>query len=244
MVRFFCSFFQRLFRNTSDIIDVNDDATHRQLEREYWKKQIILMHVANWATAIATCVGILGFFLLVLQLNASREALIESQRAWIAPESPGFSPFPKTFGEVIQAIVNYSNIGNEPARNVRGYARMFWVRSVGPHHQLKIPHNDTCSTADKRSPAGTVWPDHDTKNTLSAEPEINQKRLTVDADYLMGKRVLFLQTCFAYETFGSMRHSAACWAFFPTISPDSGGVLTPIGGQWKNCPEVGQTFGD
>jgi hypothetical protein len=152
--------------------------------------------------------------------------MVASNRAWIEPSElrilSGLRP-----GEPLSYSLNYANIGKEPALNVviQSYPGTVEPR---PHNDLwyaRFPgRNKTCVTAQPTDRGLVVYP----SNTPKHETTYTSDEPPPDSEaVLAGDKVLVIEGCIGYETFGEPHFSAFCF-FLPPVkgkSPDQWPVL-------------------
>lgn len=149
----------------------------------------------------------------------NREALIASSRAWVGPIDAKLSGALKV-GEVVKVIVSIRNTGKEPARNFR------WI----PGHFIATNENLADGSLSQKvdtslrfcfgtpsTPFGqVVFPS--TGFGSGADFPIEFPKEEIDEGVISGEKILIVHGCMAYESFGTVRHSAFCYLFKSGLS--------------------------
>ncbi len=162
--------------------------------------------------------------------------LVESTRAWLAPDSAQHDPdFPPAVGSQFRYVIKFRNIGKHPAVHAA-----FYEERAGdtPHINLRDWNvqkswslvfsgvsNETC---EGRVPG---------EKTSVIYPSESLRTYSVDTNYVIPEavfqksKILYVEGCMAYTSFGKIRYEGYC--FF--LHPEPDGV--PLD-QWKfaTCP--------
>lgn len=106
----------------------------------------------NHLTAAAAVIAFAGGIAVFATVYLTREAIVEANRAWIAPMSADFDAEPKV-GELWRVSIRYENVGREPALGLVPTARPRVVLAtpfaieIG---QTKIAPNTACMGISSR----------------------------------------------------------------------------------------------
>lgn len=144
-------------------IDAPEDR-HRAAERSFWERQIRVSKWLNGITLFAGAVAVGGLFALYWSITDAEDATVRANRAWIMADH--VSAIPGMNAEkmkTIQAWFEITNIGKEPASDVRTFIRPFWLTPIKNDNSINMDIqqysvNDTCEYTSKQGSLGVVWP--------------------------------------------------------------------------------------
>jgi hypothetical protein len=140
--------------------------------------------------------------------EAARNSMIGSQRAWVAPRIARLSAEPKS-GEQVNLVLEYSNIGREPATNFNYQVDIF-AESDAQAGRRVIPFRAACLGATKAPPGQIVYP---ASPSSGYSINLTSDKAMVDSPVIAGEKLVILQGCFIYETVQSVRHSYFCYFY-------------------------------
>jgi hypothetical protein len=157
---------------------------------------------------------ITSIFTSIFAARGARTATVASNRAWIEPSEPtivsGLNP-----GERLIYRFKYANIGKEPALNAVVQALPRTVDPLPPNAlwYLRFPgRNEMCAEAKPNENGLVIYP-----STTKKEIEYTHSTPPPDANLVLkGEKVLVIEGCIGYETFGKPHYSAFCF-FVPPI---------------------------
>jgi hypothetical protein len=205
---------------------------HKLNERRTKRQEESATEKAERRTANAT--WFIGFFTVVvaivgtLQFCALQKTNIiaeSSERAWIAPLSLVLdTDHPPMVGQPLRVNLLYENIGKGPALNIAhkfNQPGFFEPPPPGlPWQDMRFGVNTTCDGLITAAGGPVVFPSG--HYAIQYEIGLPNGYLTdamirgaATAPETLGKPVLFVQGCFAYETVGQRRISAYCFFLFP-----------------------------
>jgi hypothetical protein len=159
------------------------------------------------------------------QADITRDAMIASSRAWLAPRNAFFI---KELGlnQPWSITVIYGNVGKEPALGFAAQEDFGSVEipklneswfSVFPKSTL----GDVCGRFNASDGGLTIYPSGPTDHSYSVSGD--RSTFDVTTEILQGTRVMFMHGCFAYKTVGPPPHkSECCFLFIPDIDPKTG----------------------
>jgi hypothetical protein len=161
-------------------------------------------------------------------------ALERSQRAWVAPFAARHDAG-IVVGHDFAIKIMYQNPGKEPAIDVSDNFtgdKVDTIKSGEGWDTLVIPSNHSCDGATPRKGQWVVYPSAINERHFAVVAE------TVDQPLASGTKVLYIQGCFIYSTFGKRHRSSYCFYLEPV--PDQPSEKW----QLKNCPGEGQAYAD
>ena len=135
----------------------------------------------------------------VYQAAQTHQALVSSQRAWIAVRVEGdFSS-----GGESRLVVLYRNTGREPALHLTKS-----IHFISSEQESTIQWGDVCAPArDQAEGELTVYP----SDSIDYEAGANLVIPGSVFEVLNGEKTMYLAGCFLYETFGSIHESRYCF---------------------------------
>jgi hypothetical protein len=131
--------------------------------------------------------------------------------------------------------IMYQNPGKEPAIDVSDNFtgdKVDTIKSGEGWGTLVIPSNHSCDGATPRKGQWVVYPSAINERHFAVVAE------KVDQPLASGTKVLYIQGCFIYSTFGKRHRSSYC--FYQEPVPDQPSEKWPL----KNCPGEGQAYAD
>jgi hypothetical protein len=153
--------------------------------------------------------------------------LAEGQRAWIGPVSAGIAGS-LTRNEPLKVVINYSNSGKEPGRDLFYNAAPFLVTTdedkAGMTRKRVAEYITNCKQTYPNLGASTVFPTSGA-SVYQARGQIDKTE--VDWDVINGVKIVIVPGCFVYKTLNEIHRSAFCffsqngttalnaWAFCP-----------------------------
>jgi hypothetical protein len=162
----------------------------------------IIISVVALSTSIFAAVG-------------ARTATVASNRAWIEPSEPAILSGLNA-GEQLIYRFRYANIGKEPALNVviQAFPRTVDPLPPGALWYLRFPgRNQMCAETKPNENGLVVYP-----STTKKEIYYTHSTPPPDADLVLkGEKVLVIEGCIGYETFGEPHYSAFCF-FVPQVT--------------------------
>jgi hypothetical protein len=203
---------------------------HRAAERSFWERQIRVAKGLNWITLFAGIVAVGGLVALYRSITDAEDATIRANRAWLMADH--VSIIPGTNAErmkTIQAWFEITNIGKEPASDVRTYIKPFWLTPVKNGNSIdmdmqKYNANDTCEYTSKQGSLGVVWP--------RPIPVGEQGPIVVaDPGFENGSMYYGFQGCVSYYTFSTLHYTRFCEVL---VANGSWSLCQGQGQQWAN----------
>lgn len=163
-----------------------------------------------------------------ISAEVAQQTLIASQRAWVGPVNA------KVDGAVeadkpVNVVISVRNTGREPAKN------FFW----GTNGMITTPDEDTsgalgekimiylqrCLATPSKERTQVIYPS--TGFGSGFDFTITFPKQDIDADVTSGNKMLIVQGCLVYDTFGKTKHSAFCYFFKSgTTKPDHLNICT------------------
>lgn len=210
----------RHVRSIADAIHAyrGDRETHeRNRSKNDSNNLIILSLTAAFAFLAAISAGVSAYF-VSRQLDEMRE----EPRAWVAPFDANISAPPSIgadgVGNMIDATVNLQNPGRTPAKDV---SYDLAVDAVDGGKLSFLPNFDIdefvarCFKKQTASRKMVIYPQGE-NNFYNFHTKF--PREMIDSDVVIGRRVLIIKGCVAYESLGKTRHSAYCYWYQSGVS--------------------------
>jgi hypothetical protein len=177
----------------------------------------------TWVLALGT---LILAFLAYCALRSSQDALAEGQRAWIGPVSAGIDGS-LTRNEPLKVVINYSNSGKEPGRDLFYNAAPFLVTTdedkAGVTRKRVAEYVTNCKQSYPNLGASTVFP---TTGPAAYQARGQIDKTDVDWDVIYGVKIIVVPGCFVYRTLNEIHRSSFC--FFS----QNGATLNA----WSFCP--------
>jgi hypothetical protein len=167
-------------------------------------------------------------------LSDNQTALERSQRAWISPYAARHDGAIQV-GKDFPIKIIYLNPGKEPAIDVSDNFEGNIVPTINRNKgwdSLIIPPNHSCDGVIPRKGQWVVYPSALNERHFAAVAE------KVDQALASGTKILYIQGCFVYKTFGKTHRSSYCFYLEPVR--DQASDKWPL----KNCPGEGQAYAD
>lgn len=205
----------------------SDEQRHRGEERRFWERQIRVSKGLNWITLAAAVVAAGGLLALYRSIVDAEDATVRANRAWLLADGPNAPTGKSPAGTVvIEEFVNITNVGREPASDVRNYLRTFWLTPVThtkedgtigvDMRKQSYQLNDTCDYTSDGPQMGTIFP--------------RPAPYVANGDREQVKSGLFgFQGCVSYTTFGTRHYTRFCF-----ILANNWSVCEGEGQEWAN----------
>ncbi len=186
-------------------------------------------------TAALVIVAVLQYFALDRTDRTLHETLVAANRAWLAPYDVRQDPnSPIDVGKPLRYFVDYRNVGRQPAIHVAFYEAppgedppqinlrdwdgiMNWSLTFGG------VSNETCGDRIPGEKASTVYP------TDSLQSYMIDAGYTIPEEVKTTKKILYVEGCMAYTSFGKIRYEEYCFFLVPRLQD------IPLS-QWKFAP--------
>ena len=199
---------------------------YRRRIGEHLRRVTDEQHLAYGTWVLALGALILAF-LAYCALRSSQDALAEAQRAWIGPVSAGIDGS-LTRNEPLKVVINYSNSGKEPGRDLFYNAAPFLVTTdedkAGVTRQRVAEYITNCKQTYPNLGATTVFP---TTGSSGYQARGQVDKTNVDWDVIYGVKIVVVPGCFVYRTLNQIHRSAFCF-----FSQNGTTALTA----WSFCP--------
>ena len=153
----------------------------------------------------------------------TRDSLIASSRAWIAPANAYFTSEVAKHVQ-IEWTVQYRNTGKSPALDVHPIYTLQKVPATKFEDNTFNTFIETDQASDSCKQLGTapgadvVYPDQPDGYKLNFTNHLPE---WVTDDVLSGSTALVFQMCFAYKTMEEVHHTSFCYFYRPGVSPSS-----------------------
>lgn len=218
----------------------SEESRHNSKERRFWKRQVRISYWLNWITFFAGVVAWIGLGFLYKSIVDAENATAFANRAWLLVDGPTALIGNSGTVETIEEQINITNIGKEPAADVRNYLRPFWLIPV-THPRLEggtdidmreqvYKTNDTCDYVDSGGDMGTLWP----RVAPYVANEAGPKR--VDPGFDGGTVFYGFQACVRYTTFSEPHYTRVCYVFTPKVITQKNTWI------WSLCQGKGQQW--
>jgi hypothetical protein len=152
--------------------------------------------------------------------TAANDNIIAGNRAWIVPGNVSIQQM--VAGARVDAVVNYTNAGHQPAKLERGllfrtFTKTDWWSS--PSGFVLRSLSNACMSKQDFTPTSIVYPS--TAYQLSTVTNASGA-IYADSTLLNGDTVLAITGCFIYSTFEKIHHTSFCYYFQKISTPDIG----------------------
>jgi hypothetical protein len=150
------------------------------------------------------------------------ETLVAANRAWISPQTVRLTSDIEIWTPATSIQVIYENVGRFPALNLN-HAEEGGARAIpegfAEWEQLDFGENHTCKSLTPLRGGPTVYPSQHFGGELTYELKPDQSRnpANVIQEILKGRRLIWVQGCFAYLSFEKPRESAFCFYLQPDV---------------------------
>jgi hypothetical protein len=162
----------------------------------------------TWILALGT---LILAYLAYCALRSSQDALAEGQRAWVGPVSAGIDGS-LTRNEPLKVVINYSNSGKEPGRDLFYNAAPFLVTTTedkaGVTRQRVAEYIMNCKRTSPTLGANTVFP---TSGLSGYQARGQIDKTDVDWEVIYGVKIVVVPGCFVYRTLNEIHRSAFCF---------------------------------
>jgi hypothetical protein len=201
--------------------------------------------IQNWV-ALLTLIFVAGYTVLTFGLlQETKRSVVVGTRAWVGPKDVFVDAFgPRS--EKTNIILEYKNVGKEPARNFNDTYNDDWTATVDDIDHIDISKNCFADDDDGKPSKKTTCKDRINnwlENNCWHKPPYEHRVIypdfsdTVSKDFktvdrIAKKKVGFLQGCFIYQsqvTGAEVHRSAFC--YFQRFLPDG------TKHQMHACPE-------
>jgi hypothetical protein len=150
--------------------------------------------------------------------TAANDNIIAGNRAWIVPGNVSIQQL--VAGAQVNAVVNYTNAGHQPAKLERSLSfRTFTKDDWWSFPSGFVLHSlsNACMSKQDFTPTSIVYPS--TAYQLSTATN-ESSRIYADDKLVSGDTVLAINGCFIYKTFENVHHTAFCYYFHKVSTPD------------------------
>jgi hypothetical protein len=144
--------------------------------------------------------------------TVSRDNMIAANRAWVGPSNASFAAEPSV-GKAVDVTISYQNTGREPALNFINFSRPLAGTPEDEKTtivELITNYLEACKSYQEWNGGSVVYP-----STGFSSYNLSLKipdDLTDDA-VIKGDKLIYLQGCFLYRSFGLPRHSYFCYFY-------------------------------
>lgn len=192
----------------------SNDQEHRTNERKFWSRQLIAAWCLNGITFAAAAAAIWSLIYLARGVSDNRDAMEETNRAWLAPVW-GQAKYAAPDFIVSVKIVNF---GKEPAfdLNLSSKTAKFVDIHTGEALQNVVwPANDECVGVEPKKHGPVAWPlpfeSDENFRQDSAFPGTDPSVRTNLQGVQDGTVGLIVYGCIAYVSFKKVHHSQYCF---------------------------------
>jgi hypothetical protein len=151
----------------------------------------------------------------VQQSDTAKLTLVANQRAWIAPV---LAQLTKPVGALSPAGLRiiYENTGRQPALGFTHAEQGGGILFDGKNWEaLRVGENTTCQNLKPEEGTNVVYPSVHFGNSFDYDVMPSKDEAAFANQILNGSRILWINGCFAYRTFGEKHKSAFCFYLLP-----------------------------
>jgi uncharacterized protein YoxC len=141
--------------------------------------------------------------------ETARNSMLGSQRAWVGPRNVKMTTEPKV-GEELEFIVEYQNMGREPASGFAYDLDPFASATDEEASKRIIPYMTKCLNTVERKIGQVVYA---TTGFSQYNLTAKAKKDFADGDMISGAKAIFLQGCFTYESIQSVHRTFFCYFY-------------------------------
>lgn len=142
----------------------------------------------------------------------SEKSLVASSRAWVGPTDARITSGPLAVEKPTKVVISVRNSGREPAREFRWIPTKIISTKSDVTLDQKVDTNlKFCLGTPSQKFGQVIYPTGGIGEGF--EFTIPFDGSEIDQDVIDGQKVIVVQGCIAYESFGATRHSAFCYFF-------------------------------
>lgn len=205
--------------------------------------QMVLLRLQVESAIQQTQLGIISVKIAVQASKDAEKATVEANRAWIAPRGL-YIDYEHSTKKGVDLIVEYENIGKEPALNLtfNQYIDDFTGGAPASNNQTApaIKANKTCIDPIKGHPPSFPMRQGGNEGMMLTMNDGNF--LKNFPAMLAGNRTLYFEGCFSYVTFLATHRSAFCYYLRPIARTVPGVARTTAPPDWVGGKRMDEVF--
>ena len=142
----------------------------------------------------------------------SEKSLVASSRAWVGPTDAKITSGPLAIEKPTKIVISVRNSGREPARDFRWIpTTIISSRGEGTLDQKVDTNLKFCLGTPSQKFGQVIFPTGGFGEGFEFTVSFDGSK--IDQAVIDGQKVIVVQGCLAYESFGATRHSAFCYFF-------------------------------